>query len=96
MFAGLQELRYAFEAQFGSDSVRGFDAIAEVREAILSAASLLMETAPFAEIEGRPNNDIIALRNTIGWGPGERPDEIDKKIESAVKTMETICRPFLK
>jgi len=61
----------------------------------MTAATLLIETATFEEIPGRPNSDLISLRNTIGWGPGTRPDDIDKKIARAINAVEAICRPLL-
>jgi hypothetical protein len=95
LFAKLQSLRYSFAAVFGPANMQPFDAIRDVQANILTAASVLLEMAAFGQSVGKPNDGMMELRNTLGWGPRERPDTIDTQTEAAVETMEAICRPIL-
>jgi hypothetical protein len=61
----------------------------------MSAASTLIQTEGFEQVGATSNGGLTELKNTIGWGPRERPDVIDKEIDSAVEAMESICRPIL-
>jgi hypothetical protein len=97
LFARLHSQRYAFAAYFGPEAVQPFIAISEVHQGIMGAASVLIQMAHHEDVSGSAYNDdgLAELKDTIGWGVATRPDDIDKKIEAAIKAIETICSSIL-
>jgi hypothetical protein len=94
LFARLQSLRYAFAAHFGDHAMSPFDEIRQVRAEIISSASILIEiTANDGRILHLGGGE--ALLNVLGWGPAERPDDIDRKIEKAFQDIKSLCHPVL-
>jgi hypothetical protein len=101
LFSTIQVLRPAFEAHFGPDAGKPFDEISQVFNEITSAAYTLIDATRFASPPPplaiapgwQPGNET--LRNTLGWGPRPRPDDIDRRIEVAVEKIAALCRPVL-
>ncbi len=90
LFARFQSERYAFAVYCGDDAAKPFDTFDEVRREIMMAASQLIESS---EQEDSIPADESSLA-VLGWRPG-RPDEIDKKIDTAMASIEKTCRPIL-
>jgi hypothetical protein len=90
LFARLQAQRYLFTSYFGKDSAKAFELLDHVRLQITHAASVLIEMT--GEDANEPNEK---LRNILGWGPRERPDELDQKIADAVTMIEKVCQQIL-
>jgi hypothetical protein len=96
LFARLQSLRYAFAANFGTTTREPFNAIWEAHNRIASSASVLIQLTFDGDDDHRSSRaGNEPLLNAIGWGPADRPDEIDQKIEKAVTDIEAVCRPVL-
>lgn len=96
VFARLQTLRYAFAAHYGDQTKKSFEAIREVHDEIIGAANILIQMAPDdADDSHEFRQDVGHAFNIIGWGQTKRPDDIDRKIESAVREIEEVCRPVL-
>jgi len=96
LFARLQSLRYAFVAHFGEATREPFEAITSVHHDILTTASVLIQITYDDEgIGHRVDEGEEALRSKIGWGRAQRPDDIDVKIDKAVRDIENVCRPVL-
>jgi len=100
LFSSLQTLRPTFEAHFGPQAGMPFNEIARIYTEITSAAYTLIEVAKFnipppppSFGNGQPPN--APLLNTLGWGPADRPDEIDRRIEAAVEAIRALCDPVL-
>lgn len=93
VFARLQTLRYAVAAHFGEETAQSLGCLQDARNRIMSAASVLIE---LTSVDDRAHQSDVLLRNTLGWGPRERPDEIDDLIGQAVTAVETICAPILR
>lgn len=93
LFAKLDSLRYAFAAHFGATAIEPFNAINEVQNEIISAASVLIKIT--YDVDVSDLHDRGALANALGWGMAQRPDDIDRKIEKAVQDIETLCRAVL-
>ncbi|MGQ0446603.1 MAG: hypothetical protein ACT4O2_16150 [Beijerinckiaceae bacterium] len=88
-------MRFAFIAHFGNASGEPFEEIFRVREEHITAASLLVDTAPSIEAE-YPNwlrmNE--PFRAELGWTP-QKSDQFRLRIKQAVLKIETICQPVL-
>jgi hypothetical protein len=96
LFARLQSLRYSFAAQFGEAASEPFIAIWSVHNDIHTSASVLIQITPDDDDNSRDfAKSAEPLLNKMGWGPGPRPDDIDRKIEKAIQDIETVCRPVL-
>jgi hypothetical protein len=96
LFARLHSLRYAFAAHFGEASIEPFKQIMEVHNTIITSATVLMDIIYDDGDTGASfRSSAEGLLNTIGWGPAERPDDIDRKISEAIHEMEKFCRPVL-
>lgn len=93
-FTNLDKIRYIFEAYFGKDATRPFDVIDEVYTTIGASAEILIEIALENPTE-KDREKEMPLRNTLGWGEAKRPDDIDIKLDNAVKSIERTCRPIL-
>jgi len=95
LFARLQSLRYAFAAQFGEAASEPFKAITSVQNEIRTSASVLIGIVYDDDNDRAFAKSAEPLLNTIGWGAVARPDDVDRKIEKAVKDIEVVCRPVL-
>jgi hypothetical protein len=95
LFGRLQVLRYAFAAHFGDEPSKAFGVLAEVHNSITNAASILIQMADYEDDDRQSVERLMPLRNALGWGTADRPDESDRKIAEAVATIETACRPVL-
>lgn len=96
LFAQLQSLRYAFAAQFGEPAREPFNALWAIHNKIMSSASVLIQMTLDDDDNDRASRESMEpLLNTIGWGTGTRPDDIDRKIEKAIQEIEEVCRPIL-
>ncbi|HZR37588.1 MAG TPA: hypothetical protein VFA75_19610 [Nevskia sp.] len=93
VFAKLQALRYTVGAHFGQDAMKPLAALLEARRAIVSAASLLITNAHFAEDHAAAHS-LVPLREALGWSD-KRPDKLDEQVEAAVAAVEAFCRPVL-
>jgi hypothetical protein len=93
-FINLDKLRYTFETYFGKDAAQPFDMIGEVYTTLGSSAEILIQIASANPTE-RDRENEMPLRNALGWGEAKRPDDIDKKLDDAVKSIEQVCRPIL-
>lgn len=91
-FANLDKIRYVFEALFGKDAAKPFNVIDEIYGEIASSAEILIQMALANPTRQDRENDM-PLRNGIGWG--KRPDQIDLKLDDALKSIENTCRPVL-
>jgi hypothetical protein len=94
LFARFNAQRYAFAAYFGRESIKPFEAIMSIHNEILSTATVLIELTMDRLTRTQEEQDI-PLRNILGWGPANRPDGADKKIDDAVNHIELLCRPIL-
>jgi hypothetical protein len=94
LFAKLQAQRYTFAAYFGQDMTKSFDVIQKAHNDIIVAASVLIEMATDYETRDTREQDA-PLRNTLGWGPQNRPDNMDESIDKAIAEIEALCRPIL-
>lgn len=94
VFARLQTLRYAFAAHFGDDAVKPFANVMEAHQTISASASTLIQLTSDSQ-DRASEQSLIPLRDALGWGPGQRPDDIDKKIAEAVSAIEALCKPVL-
>jgi hypothetical protein len=61
---------------------------------IVASAEILMQMAT-ANPTPQYRESEMPLRNSLGWGVRKRPDEIDERIEKALKDIEAKCRPVL-
>jgi hypothetical protein len=96
LFARIQSLRYAFAAHFGEAVGGAFQAIWDIHNDIGSSASVLIHiTHDDSDHVGAFQDSAEPLLKTIGWGPADRPDDIDRKIDRAVQEIEKVCRPVL-
>jgi hypothetical protein len=96
LFARIETLRYAVVANFGVNTREPFNTISGVHNEIINTAQVLIELQYDDKYNPREHlSDIQQLRNTLGWGPADRPDRIDQKIEKAVADIEAVCRPIL-
>jgi hypothetical protein len=95
LFARLQSLRYAFAAHFGEPGIAPFQAIWGAHNDIMTAASVLIQITFDHDDDSAFRGSAEPFLNTLGWGPAARPDEIERKIETAVRDIEALCRPVL-
>lgn len=94
LFATLDKLRYIFEAYFGKEAAKPFQTIDDVYYEIAAAAEVLIQTASSNPTRQDRQQDM-PLRDTLGWGSRPRPDDIDLKLDDALKSIERTCRPVL-
>jgi len=99
LFSALQTLRPPFEAHFGPEAGIPFKEISDIYNAIIAAASTMMEVAKFPSPPPSPfgGQEVphASVLNTMGWGPQNRPDDIDRRIDAAVEAIRTLCDPVL-
>jgi hypothetical protein len=93
-FEKLDKIRYIFEAYFGKDAAGPFDIIDGIYTTIGSSAEILIQIA-LADPTEKDRDKEKPLRNVLGWGEAKRPDDIDKKLDDALKSIEQTCRPVL-
>jgi hypothetical protein len=93
-FVNLDKVRYIFEAYFGKDAAKPFDVINEVYTTIGVSAEILIQIA-LSDPTEKDREKEMPLRNSLGWGEAKRPDDIDKKLDDALKSIERTCRPVL-
>jgi hypothetical protein len=93
-FTNLDKIRYIFEAYFGKDAARPFDIIDDVYTTIGSSAEILIQIA-LADPTEKDRATEMPLRNALGWGEAKRPDDIDRKLDDALQSIERTCRPVL-
>jgi hypothetical protein len=93
-FEKLDNVRYIFEAYFGKDAAKSFDMIDDVYKTIGVSAEILIQIA-LAEPTEKDKEKEMPLRNALACGEAERPDDIDKKLDDALKSIERTCRPVL-
>jgi len=93
-FTNLDKLRYVFEAYFGKDAAKPFEIIDEVYTTIGASAEILIQIA-LANPTEKDREKEMPLRNALGWGEAKRPDDIDKRLDDAVRSIELTCRPAL-
>ena len=94
-FSDLRAKQYRFIAYFGDEGAKAFDHLVQVRNDIQFASHMLSE---FAKSPPRSEQDVQLERQyrfNQYYIPG-RDDDLDKRIDSAVKIIEDICRPVLK
>jgi hypothetical protein len=94
LFRSLAKNRYIFEAYFGKDSAKPFELIDDVFHEIAVSAEILIQMAS-SNPSRQDREDEMPLRNSLGWGSRKRPDDIDRKLDDALKTIENVCRPVL-
>lgn len=95
IFAKLRAQRYIFKAYFGEKGTKPFDTLASVHTGIMSSASVLIQsTLPNGE-GGVVTGNIDALLDELGWGKRPRPDPVDRSIDEALQTIESLCKPIL-
>ena len=99
-FGELGALRYASISHFGPESGAAIDTILGIHGQITSIASVLIDLAE-AEFEMNilgardfKRQQTDPLRQDL-WGTRERPDEIERKLNDAIATLEATYRPAL-
>jgi hypothetical protein len=91
VFVTLQTLQDKMAAHFGMDAVTPIHALLEAHRQITTAASVLMQMAATDE-DRHAREALRPVRETLY---GNRPDAIDKKIETGLEQLEVICKPIL-
>jgi hypothetical protein len=88
VFTTLRTLRPALRAHFGSPALEPFNVILNIQVEIADAAATLIENADKA-------SDDRAHLVTLGLVPRQRPDDIEQRIDEAVRAIEAVCQPIL-
>lgn len=90
-FATLQALQDTVATHFGSDTIKPISTIVAAHNSIVSTASMLVDMASASEDHiGR--QQLLPLRQAL-WG--DRPDDLDRKVDAAIEQLEAICKPIL-
>jgi hypothetical protein len=88
MFATLRTLQPTFHAYFGTEATKSIREILRIRGEMMNAAVELIVNVD------KLNKDWSHLQ-TLGLTSRERPDEIDKRLDDAIHTLEAVCQPVL-
>jgi hypothetical protein len=91
VFATLQAAQFKIVAHFGTDAVVPIHDLLQAPGQISTAASMLLRYVEthnddLARRAQQPIRDILH---------GDRPDDIDRKSDAAIKQLEAICKPVL-
>lgn len=95
LFAKLRAQRYAFRSYFGAKSNAPFETLAQAHSKLQFTASSLINISAFDATDKVVADQRSDLLNTLGWGTGARPDDLDKSIDAAVSEIEALCKPIL-
>lgn len=92
IFSRLQSAKYPFIAYFGPEAAAPFVSLIAVRYEIISAASILIQTAAS---EGLPGVPVDRTLSQILFALTEQPDAVATKVNSAIDALEATCKPIL-
>ena len=102
-FEELRDLRYPFEAVFGSEAARPFDEIDQILQEVLAAGDTLAslwQHSLYAGEDGdsekrKRNRELIDEQQAIFWDGFRQPDPIRPRVAAAIAAVEVRLRPIL-